>query len=240
MFFSCLFTNMLFDKPEVDIFAFQDKMPAPGMSFKKLRRQLDDLGYYQPLVPESLPLAEALLHDLLATTHNLKLCKEQKSGFSKIHHVDEKKSKSDEKNEEFLESEQVLNLTRKVTDLDLLYKESIKIIQNLQCEIEERNKKILKLELSQKAQVLTQKESRLKPRIEMTSLVENQPSTSSSGPTYDSVHNTPKMQQNQIDVIAIYTQKNKSLESDVKRLQNELKSAKEMLGNVENYWSQQV
>jgi len=51
-----------------------------------------------------------------------------KSGFSKIHHVDEKKSKSDEKNEEFLESEQVLNLTRKVTDLDLLYKESKHIL----------------------------------------------------------------------------------------------------------------
>jgi len=216
-------------------------MPAPGMSFKKLRRQLDDLGYYQPLVPESLPLAEALLHDLLATTHNLKLCKEQKSGFSKIQHVDEKRSKSNKNEEEILESEEVLRLTRKVTDLDLLYKESTKIIQSLQCEIEERNKKILKLELSHKAQVLTQKEGRLKPRIEMTSLVDNnQPSTSTSGPTYDSVHNTPRIQQNQIDVIAIYTQKNKSLESEVKRLQNELKSAKEMLGNVENYWSQQV
>ena len=40
-------------------------MPAPGSSYKKLRRQLDDLGYYQPLVPEGLPLVEALLHDLL-------------------------------------------------------------------------------------------------------------------------------------------------------------------------------
>ena len=40
-------------------------MPAPGMTYKKLRRQLDDLGYYQPLVPEAAPLVEALLHDLL-------------------------------------------------------------------------------------------------------------------------------------------------------------------------------
>ena len=204
-------------------------MPAPGMSFKKLRHQLDDLGYFQPLVPESLPLVEALLHDLLATTHNLKLCKEQKS--TKIPNVEKNPVKSS-KNEEFLESEKVLSLERKVTDLNLLYKESTKIIQNLQCEIEERNKKILKLELSQKAQVLTQKEGRLKPRIEMTSLVTE--NSSVSGPTYDSVHT------NQIDVVAMYTQKNKGLENDVKRLRNELKTAKEMLGNVEKYWSQQV
>jgi len=33
---------------------------------------------FKALVPESIPLVEALLHDLLATTHNLKVCKEQK------------------------------------------------------------------------------------------------------------------------------------------------------------------
>ena len=210
-------------------------MPAPGMSYAKLRRQLDDLGYYQPLVPEGLPLVEALLHDLLATTHNLKICKEQKSGEKFV-----KSAKPEEKapvSRDFLESEKVLNLTKKVQDLDLLYRESTKIIQNLQCEIEERNKKILKLELSQKAQILTQKESKLKPRIEMTSLIES--STSSSGPTYDSVH-TPRMAQNQVDLIAMYTQKNKTLESDVKKLQNDLNTAKDMLANVEKYWSQQV
>ena len=210
-------------------------MPAPKASYAKLRRQLDDLGYYQPLVPEGLPLVEALLHDLLATTHNLKFCKEQKNGetFTPKPKITEEKSS---KNEDFLESEKVLNLTKKVQDLDLLYRESTKIIQNLQCEIEERNKKILKLELSSKAQILTQKDSKLKARIEMTSLIE---SSSSSGPTYDSVH-TPRMAQNQVDLISMYTQKNKSLESDVKKLQNDLSTAKEMLANVEKYWSQQV
>ncbi len=69
-------------------------------TFRELRHKLDDLGYYQvsnvnevlnlivalktffilqSLVPESVPLVEALLHDLLATTHNLKICKEQAS-----------------------------------------------------------------------------------------------------------------------------------------------------------------
>ena len=28
-------------------------------------------------MPEAIPLVEVLLHDLLATTHNLKVCKEQ-------------------------------------------------------------------------------------------------------------------------------------------------------------------
>ena len=41
--------------------------------FRNLRRQLDDLGYYQPLVLDAVPLVEALLQDLLATTHNLKV-----------------------------------------------------------------------------------------------------------------------------------------------------------------------
>ena len=212
-------------------------MPAPGTSYAKLRRQLDDLGYYQPLVPEGLPLVEALLHDLLATTHNLKICKEQKSGekFTKSA-TKQESEKSSKVSRDYLESEKVLNLTKKVQDLDLLYRESTKIIQNLQCEIEERNKKILKLELSQKAQILTQKESKLKPRIEMTSLIE---SSTSSGPTYDSVH-TPRMAQNQVDLISMYTQKNQTLESDVKKLQNDLNTAKDMLANVEKYWSQQV
>ena len=47
-------------------------MPAPGMTYKKLRRQLDDLGYYQPLVPEAAPLVEALLHDLLGMVSYMK------------------------------------------------------------------------------------------------------------------------------------------------------------------------
>jgi hypothetical protein len=34
--------------------------------------------FFQALVPEAVPLVEALLHDLLATTHNLKQCREQK------------------------------------------------------------------------------------------------------------------------------------------------------------------
>ena len=41
-------------------------------------------------------------------------------------------------------------------------------------------------------------------------------------------------------MIGIYAQKNKTLESEVKTLSAELTKAKEMLKNVEKYWSHQV
>ena len=46
--------------------------------------------------------------------------------------------------------------------------------------------------------------------------------------------------QDQVNVIGIYAQKNKTLESEVKTLSVELTKAKEMLKNVEKYWSHQV
>ena len=111
----------------------------------------------------------------------------------------------------------------------------MEVIKSLQCEIEERNKKILKLELLQKAQVVTQNDKLFKPRIELTSLVE---SSSSSGPTYDNI--TTSGHDDKIDVISIYAEKNKTLERELKVVQDELKAAKQMLSNVEKYWAQQV
>ena len=97
------------------------------------------------------------------------------------------------------------------------------------------------MELSQKAQIVTQSEKKVKaPRMEMTSLIESPASmsSSSSGPTYDNVAGSSS--QDQVNVIGIYAQKNKTLETEVKNLQKELTKAKEMLRNVEKYWSQQV
>ena len=98
-------------------------MPAPVMSYKKLRLQLDDLGYYQPLVPEAVPLVEALLHDLLATTHNLKICKEQKSyscgNTNKKTVVDSAEQLRDKRESE---NAQIVGLQKKVADFELLYK----------------------------------------------------------------------------------------------------------------------
>ena len=134
-------------------------MPAPGMSYKKLRRNLDDLGYYQPLVPESVPLVEALFHDLMNTTHNLKICKEQQGC-----HIAEKPKSHNEGQKSYDQRSEdnvkIINLKKKIEDLDLLHKESLEVIRNLQLEVEERNRKILKLELSQKAQIVTVEKTR--------------------------------------------------------------------------------
>jgi hypothetical protein len=115
------------------------------------------------------------------------------------------------------------------------------VIKNLQGEIEERNKKILRLELGQKAQIITQQDKPLffrQPKIEMTALISNSDSnTSKSSPIYDSV---TKDKADHVDVIGIYAQRNKTLEKDLKELQKELQTAKGMLSNVEKYWSQQV
>lgn len=39
--------------------------------YQALRKQLDDLGYKQVLVPEAVPLVDRLLSDLLKTTESL-------------------------------------------------------------------------------------------------------------------------------------------------------------------------
>lgn len=44
--------------------------------YRVLRNHLDDLGYWQPLLVESLPLVERLVSDLLHTTESLRRYKE--------------------------------------------------------------------------------------------------------------------------------------------------------------------
>lgn len=39
--------------------------------FKKVRKQLDDLGYMNVLIPDSIPLVEKLTADLIQTTESL-------------------------------------------------------------------------------------------------------------------------------------------------------------------------
>ena len=133
------------------------------------------LGYYQPLVPEAVPLVEALMQDLLSTTHNLKICKENKKCDCKsVPKTAEfvQKSSKDIHHQKDVENAKIIGLQKKVEDFELLYKESLEIIKNLQIEIEERNKKLLRLELSQKAQIVTQSDKRLKaPRMEVTALL---------------------------------------------------------------------
>ena len=99
-------------------------MPAPIMNYKTIRRKLDDLGYYQPLVPEAVPLVEALMQDLLTTTHNLKICKENKKCDCKNvkNQQDVQKTSKEIHHQKEAENAKIISLQRKVEDFELLYK----------------------------------------------------------------------------------------------------------------------
>ena len=85
---------------------------------------------FQPLVPEAVPLVEALLHDLLATTHNLKLCKEEQvsNDTCNCDHIktDNAGAKKDKVPKEESNGEtsdvRLIRLQNKVSDLELLNK----------------------------------------------------------------------------------------------------------------------
>jgi hypothetical protein len=80
----------------------------------------------------------------------------------------------------------IASLESKISDLELLNSECLSVIRNLQKDVEERSKKILKLELAgNRAKIVTHREKPMLietsgPKIEMTSLVSSKSSSSSS------------------------------------------------------------
>jgi len=222
--------------------------------FRTLRRQLDDLGYYQPLVVDAVPLVEALVQDLLATTHNLKVCREEVSSRQSTKQtttvISSRSPASCEQQPSFhFDSAKVTRLEAKVDDLDLLNKECHEVIRRQQLELEEKNKKILKMELNaNKAKVVTQSERPLllnKPKIEMTRLVagggggggaSRQPTAAAPSSPSPSSSSTPPPPN--LDVVAMYEKRNKQLDKETKRLRNDLNKAKELLSKAEKQWFQ--
>ncbi len=85
-------------------------------------------------MPEAVPLVEALLHDLLATTHNLKICQEQGRKSRETEHPEsdhtgskkEASAKDKKKDDNNLAADvRVIKLQSKVSDLELLNKVNI-------------------------------------------------------------------------------------------------------------------
>ena len=99
--------------------------------FRDLRRQLDDLGYYQPLVLDAVPLVEALVHDLLATTHNLKVCREESQSIQKkvIHSRQAAPETQQAVPRVHFDEAKVTKLESRVQDLTVLNKECRDIIR---------------------------------------------------------------------------------------------------------------
>ena len=214
--------------------------------FRILRKQLDDLGYYQPLVVDSIPLVEALLHDLLATTSSLKLCREK----NESKHNDKQPSnlsKPSAASTPIIPSPievdaKTIRLQSRVDDLENLNKECNSIIRRQQIELDEKSRKILKLELSKansNAKVITQNDrpliisDSLKPRIEMTRLIEGkQNAKTTTNPSLES----KECRQSEIDIVKIYENRNKHLDTELVRLQSELEKAKLLLTQAEKQW----
>ena len=114
---------------------------------------------------------------------------------------------------------------------------------NLQRDVEERSKKILKLELAgSRAKIVTHRDKPTpveSPKIEMTSLVTNKPTHSSSSSTSSrgsSTSSSSSSSATNLDLIAMYQKRNEQLDHDLRRLQQELDRAKEILSEVDKKW----
>ena len=112
---------------------------------------------------------------------------------------------------------------------------------NLQRDVEERSKKILKLELAgSRAKIVTHRDKPTPietPKIEMTSLVTNKPSHSSSSSTSSRGSSTSSSSSTtNLDLIVMYQKRNEQLDHDLRRLQQELDRAKEILSEVDKQW----
>ena len=224
--------------------------------YRTLRKQLDDLGYYQPLVVDAVPLVEALLHDLLTTTNSLKLCKETKSNKNNYHTNDTKNNELKNISKPNAASTpihtstpeetnaKIISLKSRMQDLETLNKECNSIIKRQQVELDEKSKKLLKLELSSgtsRAKVVTHHDRPLiisdsmKPRIEMTRLIgSKENSKEPHKPIFETSENSGI--HSQIDVVKIYEKRNQHLNRELDRLQTEVDTARKLLSQAEKQW----
>ena len=233
-----------------------DETERKMTNFRILRKQLDDLGYYQPLVIDSVPLVEALLHDLLATTNSLKLCKDSKEPKQQYNHDTtnsnelrniSKPSASSTPIVSYTPEEtntKIIRLQSRMKDLEDLNQECNSIIRRQQIELDEKSKKILKLELNSgipKAKVITHNDrpliisDTLKPRIEMTSLIGQKEISNSKSTRHEKIVNDEP--QSQIDLIKLYEKRNQHLDRELARLQVELDKARKLLAQAEKHWN---
>lgn len=133
----------------------------------------------------------------------------------------------------------IVKLETKVSDLELLNAECLSVIKNLQKEVEDKSKKILKLELAgNRAKIVTHHEKPTFieascPKIEMTSLIA---SKAAPFPSSSSSSLLSKTSSTDLNLIMMYEKKNEQLDRDLQRLQQELERAKEILAQVDHYW----
>ena len=225
--------------------------------FRTLRKQLDDLGYYQPLVADAVPLVEALLHDLLTTTHSLKLCKETNKLTNQYQHesvqgIELKNiSKPSASSTPLISSTpgetsaKIIRLQSRVRDLEDVNRECNSIIRRQQVELDDKSKKILKLELNAgnpRAKVITHHDRPLiisdtsKPRIEMTRLIDSRENHRGSHKSDGKFIQREEVHA-EVDLVKMYENRNQHLDRELARLQSELDKARKLLSQAEKHWN---
>jgi len=224
-------------------------------AFRTLRKQLDDLGYYQPLVVDAVPLVEALVHDLLATTHNLRLCKEaNKLKYPSHAETDKRPSATSTPVTTSGGSvggsdHRIFSLESRLADLENLNRECNLIINRQQNELNEKSKRILKLELSSgnpRAKIVTHDERPLilnansKPKIEISSLVSGGSGVGKhrdAQPSKNQEKSDSKASTSELDMLKMYERRNQYLDGELGRLQAELDKARKLLKQAEKQWN---
>jgi hypothetical protein len=119
-------------------------------------------------------------------------------------------------------------LERQVLDMQLLNTQSVAIIKKLQEESLEKSRKIMKLEgMSQRTKIITGKDADyLKAKIELTSMVKP------SSRRRQHASPPPPLPPVDLDLMAMYENRNKQLDQELIRLQKKLENAQVMLGRV--------
>ena len=200
-------------------------MPPPVQrhphSFNSLRKQLDEMAYFQPLVMDALPLVEALVHDLVSDTNDARAKRARDfRGAEDPRPQRTPKVKSKSETETRLR-EKTSEMERQVVDLQLLNAQSVSVVKKLQEESYEKSRKIAKMEeaLSKGARVIVRQ-----PKIEMTSL--RKPRQRRPSPPPDA----PRVE---FDLVALYENRTQQLSEELGRMQKKLDESHENLAKME-------
>ena len=174
---------------------------------------MDEMGYFQPLVMDALPLVAALVHDLVSVTNDARAKHTRDfrvAEESKTHRTSKAKSKS---GAETKLKEKTSELERQVVDLQLLNAQSVSVVKKLQEESYEKSRKIAKMEeaLNKGARVIVRQ-----PKIEMTSLRKSRQRRPSPPPE------APRVE---FDLVTMYENRTEQLSEELGRMQKKLDEA---------------
>lgn len=134
--------------------------------FAEVRKRLDSLGYFQPLLPECLSLVQALLTDL-EKVHRHRGLFENQPNFNQAR---EKVFQSAVPAGGYQNVDKILTLEKNVENLKMLNSQQSLAIKKLEMDSLEKSKKIIHLQnVSGKASITTASDKILRPKMHLSS-----------------------------------------------------------------------